>query len=83
MSRNQDNLGLFELIAGSIVVGLLALGAIAILSELFNSSSTSKGKLLARKERHVMEKTEYYEREVEHQHIKLLKAEIFEPQKIC
>jgi hypothetical protein len=80
MNGNQDN-SMFGVIIGSMVVGLLALGVIAILSEFFNNSTTSKGKLLARKERYVMERTEYYEREAEHQRVELLKTEIFEPKR--
>jgi hypothetical protein len=78
----DDKPGTLTLMVGSVLAGIFILGIIAILSDLFDSSTTSKGRLLARKERYVIERTEYYERKVEHQHAEFVKAEIFEPERL-
>jgi hypothetical protein len=85
INRNQNNSGLFEGIIVSIAsicigLSLIALG-IAIFNRLFSTGDASKGKLLATKERHVIEKTKYYERGIEQEYKESLKAEIYEPKK--
>jgi D-serine dehydratase len=80
MNRSQNNSGLFGWIVVSIGILLFALG-IAILSRPSNTTNASKGKLLATKERHVIEKTKYYERGIEQEYKESLKAEIYEPKK--
>jgi hypothetical protein len=72
-----------KVIAGALIFGSLLLFAKVIFDALFNdiSASKSKGKLLARKERYVTERTEYYERGIEYTREELLKTEVFEPKK--
>ncbi|MGQ9691838.1 MAG: hypothetical protein ACUVQY_11415 [Thermoproteota archaeon] len=70
-----------RVLLGIIVGGAVALGLIAILGGLSDSSSTSSGRLLARRERRVIERTEWYEKEVKHQITQVWKAEILEPKR--
>jgi len=72
-----------KVMAGALIFGSLLLFTKAIFDALFNdiSASTSKGKLLARKERYVTERTEYYEGGIEYTREELLKTEVFEPKK--
>jgi hypothetical protein len=81
MNRSQNNSGLFEWIGVGIGILLFFALGIAIFSRPSNTTNTSKGKLLATKERHVIEKTKYYERGIEHEHKEFLKAEVYEPKK--
>jgi len=75
----DDKPGTLTLMVGSMLAEIFILGIIAILSDLFDGSTTSKGRLLARKERYFIERTEHYERKVEHQYAEFVKSEIFEP----
>jgi hypothetical protein len=82
INRSRNNSGLFGGIGVGIGILLLffVLG-IAIFSRPSNTTNTSKGKLLATKERHVIEKTKYYERGIEQEYKESVKAEIYEPKK--
>jgi hypothetical protein len=81
INRSQNNSELFGWIVVGIGILLLFALGIAILSRPSNTTNTSKGKLLATKERHVIEKTKYYERGIEQEYKESLKAEIYEPKK--
>jgi hypothetical protein len=68
-------------------IGLLAMGLVIVgllffaVNALFNDTTTSRGRLLARKERHVIERAEYYERGVEYERVEFLKAEVHDPKR--
>jgi D-serine dehydratase len=81
MNRSRNNSGLFGGIGVGIGILLFFILGIAIFSRPSNTTNASKGKLLATKEIHVIEKTKYYERGIEQEYKESLKAEIYEPKK--
>jgi hypothetical protein len=69
-------------VIGGLIVGLTAIGLLfSLVDALFNDTTASKGRLLARKERHVIEKAEYYERGIEYERVEFLKAEVHDPKR--
>lgn len=83
MNENQKTITPLSIIFGGIAASLVLFGILAILSVFFDNSDSSKGRLLARKERCSLMKTEYFESGVEHQSTELLKVEIFEPKRFA
>jgi D-serine dehydratase len=69
-------------VIGGLILGLAAICLLfSVVDALFNDATASKGRLLARKERHVIEKAEYYERGVEYERVEFLKAEVHDPKR--
>ena len=66
-----------------LAIGISALMLIGkvIFDALSNDAGASKGRLLAKKERYVVEMIEYYERGVENKHKALLKTEVYDPKR--
>jgi hypothetical protein len=78
---NRDLGPVIGLIRLAMVASALMLVGKAIPDALSNDAGASKGRLLAKKERCVVEMMEYYERGIECKRKELPKAELYDPKR--